>query len=167
MKKLIGLSMLLVFAGTLSYAAKTDPVNGTAKAKIVEAVTLTHATADALNFGIIVKPGQATTVTVGAAASNPSVNDGDGVQHVGGETISSDKFTVSGLGDAQYAVNLPTSAATLNGSVSGSMTVDTFTTNAAASGNTASEFYIGGTLHIGAAQPVGEYTGSYPISITY
>lgn len=163
MKKLIGLFMLFVFAAVLSYAAETDAVNGTAKAKIVEAVTLHHETTDALNFGIIVQPEADTTVTV---APNGNVTDGTGVQHVAGETISADTFTVEGLGDAHYAVKLPTAAATLTGP-SGTMTVDTFTTDAAGSNNTATAFHIGGTLHIAQDQPVGEYTGNYPISITY
>ncbi len=169
MKKILLIACVFVFAAVMAHAAEaqSDPVNGEAKAKIVEAVELKHADGDALNFGIIVKPTAVATVVVNPAASAVATNTPSTLMHVSGETISADHFTIEGLGDAHYAVNLPTSAITLSDGASHTMTVDTFTTNATGTNNTATEFYVGGTLHIGSGQDAGEYKGQYPVTITY
>ncbi len=170
MKKIILVVCVFLFAAVVAKAVDaTAGATGKARAKIVAPVTLSHDTGDALNFGIIVSPTADATVTVAPAATNPSVTDSPAtLQHVSGESISADKFTVGGLeGGMTYDITLPSVAITLT-SGSNAMTVDTFTTNLdPVTGQTATEFYVGGTLHVGSGQVAGDYSGEYTVSITY
>ena len=109
MKKLIGLIALFMFAAVMSYAAETVSATGTAKAKIIQAATLTHATGAALDFGVLVADSDGGSVVVPAVAS-PTPTD-TGIKRASGN-VTSDHFTLvlpdltydKGLSDSDYPV---------------------------------------------------------------
>lgn len=161
MSVLFALSLLapLAFADTT-----TTPQAGTAKAKIVAPLVLAHATGDALNFGTLVSPAAQATVTIAPMSGVPTKTD-DGVERIAADAYSADHFTVTNPEGVAYTINLPTSSVTIS-SGDNTMTVDTFTTDCA-SNCTATEFYVGGKLHIGMNQVAGQYQGTYNVSLTY
>lgn len=141
-------------------------LSGTASAELVNPIRII-ATAP-LSFGVMTQPTAAGTVTVSTAGA---VSTGGGM--VGNTAIAqgssgpqAGKFRVTGEPGRQFFISLPT-AATVTQS-GGSMTITLF----AASSLTGSpsgmlEIAVGGTLAVGAAQPVGTYNGTYEITASY
>ena len=166
MKKLIALFMLFTFAAAVSYAAQTVAATGQAHAKIVVAAAISHDTT-VLDFGTLVKPTSAATVEL-TAAPTPVVTDSSGLVRAAGAT-SADHFSLTNLENGvTYTVVIPATA-TIQDSASHTMTVD-LTPSASSFTGTAGgtdDLYVGGTLHIGANQDAGDYTGSYTVSLTY
>lgn len=165
MKKLIALVTLFMFAAVMSYAAETVSATGTAKAKIIQAATLTHATGAALDFGVLVADSDGGTVVVPAVAT-PTPTD-TGIKRASGD-VTSDHFTLANLDTAtSYAVSLPSSLVIKNANED-EMTVSSFTVSETpVTGVTSKELYVGGTLTIGANQASGSYQGDYTVTVTY
>lgn len=165
MKKLIALFMLFTFAAAVSYAAQEINATGTAKAKIIQAATLTHEDG-ALNFGTIIPSGSAGTVTLDAVAS-PTAHDSDEIAgRVTADPVSSDHFTLANLDTATtYTISVPPTA-TITSSTN-NMTVDLTKSEPTVTGTASKVFYVGGTLHVGANQAVGSYEGNYTVTVTY
>ncbi|MFQ5775254.1 MAG: DUF4402 domain-containing protein [Kiloniellaceae bacterium] len=115
-----------------------------------------------LDFGKVVPTGTAGTVTVTPAGVRSSVN----VDLLGG-TVSAASFSVTGENGQAYAISLPSSA-TLTGP-GANMTVDTFTddnpTPSLPGGS--DTFNVGATLHVGATQAAGVYSGSFAVTVNY
>ena len=166
MKKLLLLTVVFVFAVSAAHAAASDAATGHAEAQIVAPISVVEADGAKLNFGKWVKPSAAGTVTVTAAAS-PTVTPSSGLQEVTGSSPSADHFEVTNDENLSYSVTLPTSAVTLNGSVSGTMTATAFTSACVPNCASSGDLYVGATLNIGANQAAGTYTGSYEITLTY
>ncbi len=141
-------------------------VSGTASATIITPISIV-ATAP-LSFGVMAQPTAAGTVTVSTAGT---VTTGGGM--VGNTAIAqgtagpqAGKFRVSGEPGRQFIVTLPP-AATVSRSGS-TMTITLFTVGALTGSPVGTlDIAVGGTLAVGAAQPVGTYTGTYQITATY
>lgn len=141
-------------------------VSGTASATIIAPISIV-ATAP-LSFGVMARPTAAGTVTVSTAGT---VTTGGGM--VGNTAIAqgsagpqAGKFRVSGAPGRQFFVTLPP-AATVSRSGS-TMTITLFTVGALTGSPAGTlDIAVGGTLAVGAAQPVGTYTGTYQITATY
>lgn len=162
--KLMAVLFALSLLAPLAFATSTaGPVDGTAKAKIVAPLVLSHAQGDALDFGTLVSPSAQATVVIPAAAS-PTPTDTN-VERIAADPVSADHFTVTNPESVGYTINLPASATITDGTHN--MTVNTFTHSCSASPCTATEFYVGGKLTIGQGQDAGEYEGTYPVSLTY
>ena len=88
-----------------------------------------------------------------------------------GGTFRAATFDITGEASTTYAITLPGGAATLTGTPSGTMTVDTWTSNPAAtgtlSGGGTQTISVGGDLNIGASQAQGSYTGTYTVTVDY
>lgn len=165
MKKLIGLFVLLVFAAGMSYASESVSAQGDARAKIIQAATLTHANSAALDFGVIIR-GTGGTVTLTPA--NPTVATySSGVKAATG-AVSADHFTLADLDEhTTYTVNVDDSV-TLSGPSSSTMTATlTDNTEGTVSDVTSKEIYVGGELTVGASQTLGQYLGHYNVQVTY
>lgn len=165
MKKLIGLIALFMFAAVMSYATETVSDTGTAKAKIIQAATLTHEDG-ALDFGTIIPGTSAGTVTLDAVAT-PTAQDSDEIAgRVDANPVSSDHFTLANLDTGTtYTINVPATATITSGG--NNMTVDLTKSDTTVTGVASKVFYVGGVLHVGANQTAGSYTGSYTVSVTY
>lgn len=168
MKKLIGLLVVFAVAATMSYAAENVTAQGQAKAKIIQAATLTHVDNAALDFGTLVADADGGTVTLSAAAS-PTVTD-EGVQRVG-SGATTDHFTLGGLDSATtytLSVQSPVTITKAGGgpetmSVAPTLSETTVTNPAQAT----RDIYVGGVLTIGNNQAAGNYSGNYTVTVTY
>ena len=165
MKKLIALFMLFTFATAVSYATETLNGTGTARAKIIQAATLTHETG-ALNFGTIIPGDSAGTVTLQAVESPTASDSVEIAGRVTADPVSSDHFTLANLDTATtYTISVPATA-TITSSTN-NMTVDLTKSDTTVTGVASKVFYVGGTLHVGANQAVGSYEGNYTVTVTY
>ena len=120
-----------------------------------------------MNFGsIAVSPTVAGTVVL-ATGGTRTKTGGVTLPAVTG-TVTAAAFTVSGLGTSTYAITLPTSIV-LNGTPSGTMTVNTFVSNPSGTGALTAgsqTLQVGGTLVVGAAQAAGAYTNTTDMTVT-
>lgn len=141
-------------------------VSGTASATIITPISIV-ATAP-LSFGVMARPTAAGTVTV---STSGAVTTGGGM--VGNTSIAqgssgpqAGKFRVSGEPGRQFFVTLPTSATVSRSG--GSMTITLFTVGALSGSPVGTlDIAVGGTLAVGAAQPIGTYNGTYQITASY
>lgn len=156
MKKIV----LAAVAATIAVPAAAAPgdtatASGSATATIVAPISITH-NVDALDFGVIVSPTTASTVTVVAGAS--TVSSGDAVKLSGG---NSDSFSVAGDPNRSFAI-------TTGGGTMGGMS---FTTSAPASGTLSASgtasFSVDGVLSIPGGQAAGVYSTTYSATVTY
>lgn len=166
MKKIIVMFGLLVVTSVMAYAAETiTDDGGTAKAKIIQAATLTHQTG-ALDFGVLIADADGGSSTLAAVAS-PTPTD-SGLKRATGN-VSSDHFVLANLDTATtYHVSIPADVTITNGSdssktMSVALTLSDDTVTSAAT----KDLYVGGTLTVGNNQAAGVYTGNYTMAVTY
>ena len=170
MKKLILTTLSIVialFATGPAYAA--DSTSASASATLISAISISK-TLD-MNFGKVVPNASATKTVILATNSGRS-----GTATLGNGLGVAASFAVSGDPNATYTVTLPASAASIDTTpTSGApMDVDTWVSNPADTagaglldGSGAQTLLVGATLHVGAAQPTGSYTGSFNVSVAY
>ena len=162
MKKFV-LAAVVAAVAVPAAAAPGDTATETvdARAQIVAPLSVTH-TGTALEFGIIV-PDSASAGSV--SVSTAGVRSVSGVVGLSGTTPSADAFRVDG------EVGRSFSFSTTGGSLSNGTDSMSFSTTPSASSGTiaagGTSFSVGGTLAVAAAQPAGNYTGSYTATATY
>jgi len=87
-------------------------------------------------------------------------------------TTNAPTFDITGAANATVYVRFNNATVTLTDAASDTMTADTFATNlpsdtaTLSAGGTAS-FTVGGSLHVGASQPAGSYTGQLGVNVAY
>ena len=155
---LLGLSV-----GATAQATAT----ATANATVIAPITISN-TAN-LNFGnIAVSATTGGTVVVVPAGTRSKTG---GVTLTPGGTVGAATFTVNGSSGLTYSITLPSSAITLTGSVTGTMTADVFTSNPSATGTLTggtSALSVGATLNVAAAQAPGTYTSAtFDVTVNY
>ena len=163
---LTALAVLAVPLPALAAPGGSATMTGTASATIITPISIV-ATAP-LSFGVMAQPTSTGTVTVSTAGV---VSTGGGM--VGNTAIAqgsagpqAGKFRVSGEPGRQFFVTLPL-AATVNRS-GASMIITLFTVGALTGSPVGTlDIAVGGTLTVGAAQPVGTYSGTYQITASY
>ncbi len=153
-------ALAAVLAATGAQAATT--ANGTATAEIL--TTLTVAPTRSLDFGQIAANGAGTV----AIASNGNVTCSALLVCTGAPTSAA--FDVAGTAGVAYAATITTPSVSLSDGGTNTMTLDGFsigypfgTTLAAG----ASAFEVGGTLHVGATQVAGAYSGSFTVPVSH
>ncbi len=164
MKKLIGLLVVFAVAATMAYAATVN-ADGQAKAKIIQAPTLTHVDDAALDYGVVIRNSGGSVVIPAVASPTATYNT---VAPATG-AISADHFTLTGLDTVTtYSVSIPASV-TLNGPNSATMssTLVLSENPATVSGVETKDLYVGGTLTVGSSQELGSYIGTYNMVVTY
>lgn len=156
-------SVLVLSSSSVLAAEATG--EGTITAKVVSPVSI--AQTQALDFGTMIAPSSPATVTINA--SNGSRSSSDDAILVGTSEGAAGIFKITGADKQSVTVTLP-SKVTLNGSESGTMTVDTFSseqgTNFELDGGSAL-MNVGAVLHVGETQPEGTYSGSYEVTVSY
>jgi len=125
-----------------------------------------------LDFGTLLpfgRPGSVTITTAGGSSPSDLLLIEQG---------TAAEWTVKGIGNAPYAVTLPTNISlTSNNGDDTPMTVNAFRTSARHLGYSTptsildaagdGSFTVGATLNVGANQPAGIYTGNYEITVSY
>ncbi len=150
------------FATTQARAASTT---ADATANIVSAISISKV--DNLRFGNVAAGSSVGTVVLTATGTRSKTG---GVTLSNVNTGGPASFTVSGDGTATYAITLPSTPTTLTDGGTNNMTVDTFTSQPAGTGaltGGTQTLTVGATLHVGANQPAGNYTGTFSVSVDY
>lgn len=132
----------------------------------IESRAITLANTGGLNFGKVLPYGSAGNIYINPNSGAPSASNA----FISDATnIRASSWAVTGIPGAPYAVTLPTSVVISNGTEN--MTVNTFGRSGAsqqyldAAGN--SSFNVGARLNVGANQPVGIYTGTFNVTVSY
>lgn len=128
--------------------------------------SLEHDTGAELDFGTICASSAQQTLTVTpAGAIGPSSTNACPT------TVTADSFTFSNPDSVSFSVTLPSSATLTNTSGGGgTLTVNNFTYSCGGScvvSSGSKTFTVGATLNIPSSPIVGEYTGTYPVSVTF
>lgn len=126
---------------------------------------LEHDTGAKLNFGSFCRSNQVQTLTITPAGTAGSSSVVCSVSN----DISADSFTFTSSDlSTSFSVNLPTSPITLtNGTDNLSVSNFTPSCTSCTTYNQHATFTIGATITVPANASVGEYMGSYPVSVTY
>ena len=161
MKKLLALFVVVLGFSAASFAQVT--ATATASAAIVSPIAITK-TID-MNFGNVAVnnlPGTVVLPTSGARTRTGGVT----LPAVPG-TVATAEFTVTGTPGYAYTFTLPAGATTVTNGTGGSMTVDTWTSDAGASlvGGTQT-VKVGATLNVAGSQAPGIYTSATAFSVT-
>ena len=150
------------YSGSFTFTCNGD--SDTANVDITVAAPISISAVGDMDFGTMVTTGTAGTVTVTPAGARSSVN----VDLLGG-VPSAASFDVTGDGNANYSITLPSSTTLSSGG--DTMTVDTFTDNAGASPKLppggSETFNVGATLNVGATQAAGTYSGTFDVTVNY
>ena len=167
MKKIYLLAAVSVL--TLGYAevwAAQATGEGNISAKIVAPVTVMEA--QRLDFGTILAPtGSSIEVTISATDGTRTATDASKL--VGTNKGKAGLFNVTGAENQSMTINEPCSA-TLTGTGGSTMTVDTFATDPndkLTLSGTSGQIKVGADLTVNADQAVGDYTGTYTITVSY
>ncbi len=179
-KKIIALSAMatLVAFGSNEAHAASAYAKATITTGIAVAKYQNNITAGDLLFGTII-PGAAdsgtSTITV-SPASTPvrSLSVGATASIVNSSTFGPAQFEVTGGAGAGYAVTVTEQAAgiTITNGSGGSMDVKSFTVNPLSGTSSLgvdgkAVFKVGGELTVNAAQPTGEYSGTFNVTVAY
>jgi hypothetical protein len=155
---------LLVTGAAFAQVGSSATATASAFAKVITPITITK-TAD-LNFGTIIS-GPAGTVTVSPAG----VETASGASIVSpNPNVSAAQFNVTGEPSTAYSISLPTSGITISNGAQ-TMTVDNFistpTPNGLLSGLGAQSLQVGARLNVLANQAVGNYSGTFSVTVAY
>lgn len=152
---------ILAIACTTNAVAQSS-ATATTTATLVTPISISKVTD--MNFGTI-----ASSATAGTAVlSNADVATATGGVSLPGGTPTSAQFTVTGEGTSAFSISLPTTVV-LTGSVSGTLTVDTFTddlgaTSALVAGTKTVK--VGATLNVPANTVAGTYSNTSDLAVT-
>ena len=153
----VGIAM--VAPRTVHAAAAT----ANATATIIAPITITKDVD--LDFASIV-PGAGGTVVVDTADTRTC---GGGLVCTG--AVSSASFTVGGQAGANYTIAVAPATLVITDGSGNSMNVDTWTTAptspATLSGAPPDSLTVGATLHVGAGQAAGVYSGTFSVTAEY
>ena len=167
-------AMLVLPSAAYAQAGPTSSATADASATIVAPL---HITCTNMHFAQLAPIHTATTVVLPAQGS-PLVDPDNIVVPGTRQNAQPTNCQVTGEDGLTFHVSLPTSTTLSHGG--DSMTLDTFTistdTDADAfnrllendgSGGGLAGFGVGATLHVGADQPAGVYTGPFVVSVQY
>lgn len=166
MKKIYLLAAVSVL--TLGYAevwAAQATGTGNIRAKIVAPVTVTET--QGLDFGTILAPtDSAKTVTISTAGSR---SDGGNGILVNTNTGKAGLFNVTGAENQNMTIIKPSSVE-LTSTGGDKMTVNNFVTEPANNltlRGTSGQIKVGADLTVNKEQAVGDYTGTYTVTVSY
>lgn len=159
MKKIyLSLASIMVMGLTASVNAQSTAYASTT-AVLVTPISIAK-TVD-MHFGTVAASGTAGTVVLDYADGRTTT--GGASLPAGSTTQKTGVFTVTGEGTSGFSISVPSSAITLTGSVSGTMTVDNFVCDAGASttlsGGT-KVLKVKATLNVPANSVAGTYTNN-------
>lgn len=172
MKKLL---LLLLATTTCAFCATNANAGdatavGNAKATIVNNIKITAV--EDLDFGVIASTAQANQVTVKAATGIRSATINGSLITDASRPGQRGKFTIAGTPNIDVTIgDIPDF--TLTGPEGATMAVKGLKIDAP-DGETVTlddegqgEFQVGGILHVGASQEVGDYEGAYTVTASY
>ena len=164
MKNLITLIAAVVLVAVAATA--NAQVTGTATGSATIITPIAIANAGNMNFGSIAVSTAPGTVALSTAAVR-TASGGVTLPAVTG-SVTTAKFTVTGLGASTYSISLPSSYIISDGA-SHSMTVNNFVSDPSGTGaltNGTQTINVGATLNVLASQTAGTYTNATGFNVT-
>ena len=163
MIKFITLFSLVVFgfASTFAQVSSTATVEST----IITPISISK-TVD-MNFGTSAVSTSFGTVILGT--DNTRLKAGGVTLPVITGTVTSAKFTVTGLDNSTYAITLPPTSIIIDDNNGHSMIVDNWISTPSVTGQLVGgiqDIYVGATLYVSGSQPSGVYFSDAPFSVT-
>lgn len=165
--KVVIQSMLIWFAMGACIPTQAAVSTANVSANVISLLSITNQFQNGLVFGDIASSSIAGTIILTPSGSRTST---------GGATINSTiagspaTFDIQGDVNATYIITLPPSVV-LNGSSTGSMIVDNFTSSPSSTGvldGTGKQaLFVGGILNVGSNQAFGSYTGQMAVTVAY
>ena len=165
MKNLITLIAAVVLVAGLTATANAQ-VTGTATGSATIITPIAIANAGNMNFGSIAVSTAPGTVVLSTAAAR-TASGGVTLPAVTG-TVTTAKFTVTGLGSSTYSISLPASYIISDGA-SHSMTVNNFVSDPSGTGaltGGTQTINVGATLNVLGSQTAGTYTNATGFNVT-
>lgn len=160
-KSKIALMGMVAVAAMASTGAHAATQTATAEVDIIAAVQL--AQNDGLDFGVVASSAAAGTVSLPTTSNTRTCSAS--VTCVG--TAMRGRFTVSNAATGYtVAITVPASTTLTSGGNSMNLTLAPSMASFVSTG-AAQEFFVGGTLSVGANQAAGTYTGTYNVSADY
>ena len=155
-------------------AASAAPAqaNGAAQALVVSPGSVVPISS--LRFGQFIQPATAGTLSISIAGVISAGGGVAGLQNITqtGTGRGPGSFTLVGTPNRQTDITLPASATISNGTQT--MTMNAFTSNANGGGKIKlsattgqAVLIVGATLNVAANQPVGNYTGTYTVTVAF
>ena len=170
MKKLSLLAILVIAAfSTNANAQAVVSAPATATATIITPIAITKVTD--MNFGDIATNGTSGTVVL-TTGSSRSATGGASFSAAFPGTITSAKFTVTGMADYGYSISIPTQLVLKHTDLTTTMTVGAITNSIGAAGTAGTlaggtqDIFVGGTLSLVGAQLAGVYTNGTDLKVT-
>lgn len=154
------LSAAAMASSALAQASATT--NGTANATIIKPITLTAVTP--LSFGKLTSGASDGSTTISSSADQLSGTSN--LTPLTGISVTRAKFTLNGENAQAYTLTLPTSPVTMTGGT-GTVTLDSFTSNSPALTGSDVDLYVGATLHVAAGAGGGARTVTFPVTVAY
>jgi hypothetical protein len=157
--------------GNLALASSGNTSVSTGSASATVAAPIRLAATGSLQFGTFAQPQIGGTIAISPYGAISTTGDlGSDMAVAQSTPTSAASFTVTGIPGMQFSASGVTSVTISNGAAR--MTVGQFTINSSFSGGTigangTTTFNIGGTLTASAGQAPGNYTGTFPITVTY
>ena len=164
MKNLITLIAAVVLVAVAATA--NAQVTGTATGSATIITPIAIANAGHMNFGSIAVSTAPGTVVLSTAAAR-TASGGVTLPAVTG-TVTTAKFTVTGLGSSTYSISLPASYIISDGA-SHSMTVNNFVSDPSGTGaltGGTQTINVGATLNVLGSQTAGTYTNATGFNVT-
>lgn len=158
--------ILMSIAALNVNAQSTATESADATANILQHLTLVK-NVD-LAFGDIITDTDGGTVKIAATLAGGPTYDGLPTQLT--TTTAAAKFTASGQDGATFAITLPGTVVITNLNTKTMEIADFISskgTTAVSLTGGSTEFYVGATLTVGAAQEAGLYSGTFPVTVTY
>ncbi len=158
------LVLIALITGT-TFAQNSDLATANASAEIISAITISKTTD--MDFGMVANNVTGGTVILDNAAATGRTGSADIIT---ASSFQNAVFTINAENLYTYSISLPSTDITLSDGGTNTMTVNGFNDNLGGSstGTSADQtLYVGATLNVGADQAVGNYTGTFDVSVNY
>ncbi|HKZ68288.1 MAG TPA: DUF4402 domain-containing protein [Chitinophagaceae bacterium] len=163
MTKFFAIAIVMIALSVNAFAQSTDEASTTA----VLVIPISVAKTTDMDFGTVAASATAGTVLLDYA--NGRTATGGASLPAGSTTQSTAEFTVTGEGTSGFSIAIPSSAITLTGSVSGTMTVDNFVADLGASSalvGGSKAIKVKATLNVPADAVAGTYSNATGLFVT-
>lgn len=159
---------IALFSNNVSAQAVVSNPAATASATIITPIAVSKSVD--LNFGDISTNGQDGTVKIdNALIHNRTATGGASFSAANSGTVTSAKFTVTGVPGYQYSITIPTTVTLTHTDNTNSMVVSAIGNSVGSTGTLTAgtqDIYVGGTLNLVGAQVAGVYTNTTSLTVT-
>ncbi len=162
MKKITFIVFALIAGNSF---AQVDPNNGTANASAIVSADIVSVIA--IEKDVDLSFGKIITGTAGNVIIDYDGNRTGNADIVTSTTTTAAKFTITAEDDYTYSISIVGTPLSNGGTLEMDVDYDLSLPLIGNTGGTDTELFIGGTLTVASAQPVGAYEGSVAVTVAY